>query len=295
MTTAESTESTSSPREKTRRRASGSRGRPRFWFVAAIVVGLLVLAGGGWAVWTFLLSGDNERLPADAGIYSTKSLTEALVDREADPRELTEQELFERGGEELSSQGFTFTLDDSEILEDCAGAVWGERPTDALGATDCTQVARAAYSADEHIATVNLFNLADVESAEAFAEALEPAGGEDDGFLTVMDSDAVADLGSGYSTSEITVQGHYLMVTWVQDRSSTDPEERDSLAKPLRTLANFDMALFRRLLEHEPVDGAEEDAEGADEADGEGATDPEGQAEEPAGEQGEQPEEVPAE
>ncbi|QVQ53085.1 hypothetical protein J4H86_04630 [Spiractinospora alimapuensis] len=275
MSTAESTESTSLRRENARRREPGRGGRPRVWFVAAIVVGLAVLGVGGWLAWTFLQGGDDERLPADAGVYSNSSVSETLVDREVDPRELTEPELFERGGEELSSQGLTFTLEEGEILDDCAPAVWGVRPEDALGSADCTQVARGAYTADDHIAMVTVFNLTDVASAEVMAASLEPGGSENDGFVTVMDNEAVADLGTGYSSAEITVQGHYLMVTWVQERSSTDPESHDSLSQPLRTLSNFEMPLFRRLLEHDHDDAEDEgDAEAA-----EGAENPEAEAE----------------
>lgn len=277
MSTAESTESTSLRRDDARRRASRKGGRPRIWFVAAIVVGLAVLGVGGWQLWAFMQGGDDERLPADTGVYSNSSVSETLVDREVDPRELTEPELFERSGGELSSQGLTFTLEEGEILDDCAPAVWGVRPEDALGSADCSQVARAAYTADDHVAMVVVFNLSDVASAEVMAESLEPGGSDNDGFVTVMDNEAVADLGAGFSSSEITVQGHYLMVTWVQDRSSTDPESHDSLAQPLRTLSNFEMPLFRRLLEHDHDDAADDAGDGVAE---EGAQNPEAEPEE---------------
>jgi hypothetical protein len=227
---------------------------------------VVVLALAAWQL-VGLVDGDGEeRLPTTAEVFTNSSVTRTLPDREVDSRALSESELFERGAEELSGQGITFTLEEGELGEDCADHVWGERPEQALAGAECTQAARALYVSEEHIGQVTLFNLSDTEAAQALAEELKPESEEGDGFVALPDEGPVAALGEGYSAAELVVMGHYLMVLWTQEQGADDPEERTSLASPLRTLSQFDLAMFRRMGEHDTGEDDEADDAGEESA-----------------------------
>ncbi|WP_233515368.1 hypothetical protein [Marinitenerispora sediminis] len=217
--------------------------------VALVVVLVIQFTSGG---------GTEQAVPNSYRVYTSGETTEVLGDREIDPRPLAEQEVFERGNDEIDSQGMTFTLAAQALTDDCAQAVWGERVVQALQEADCSQVARAGYTSEDHVGVAAILKLRDTEAARAVAQALEPAGEEDPdgGFLLPPSEEEPFDrLGAGYSAAEATVNGHYLVVTWTQSLSSTSPEQRENLSAPLIALGNFDFPLFRRLLEHEDAAG----------------------------------------
>ncbi|MFC7328368.1 hypothetical protein [Marinactinospora rubrisoli] len=219
--------------------------------VVAVVVVLVIRFG--------FSGGTEQAAPNSYGVYTSRETTEVLADRETDPRPLAEQEVFERGNDEIDSQGMTFTLAASSLTDDCAQAVWGESVVQALADADCSQVARAGYTSEDHVGVAAILKLRDADAARAVAAALEPPDGEEEaanGFLLPPSEEEPFDrLGAGYSAAEATVNGHYLVVTWVQSLSSTSPEERENLSGPLIALGNFDFPLFRRLLEHDTATG----------------------------------------
>ena len=161
---------------------------------------------------------------------SGSEMTEVLGSHEKDSRPLNEGELFERNNEEISSQNIDFTLRDSELSEDCLGAVWGGQLQDALTEAGCSQAGRATYVADDYFGVVTVFNLETVEdSRDVAATMIEPEepeeeGGEppeDPGFVLAPSGDDPFDrLGEGYSAGEAIISGHYLVVVWVQPTDS---------------------------------------------------------------------------
>ncbi|GAB3205938.1 hypothetical protein ACQEU5_00420 [Marinactinospora thermotolerans] len=221
--------------------------------VAALAVVLVMeFTGGG---------GARQAVPAAYQVYSSGESTEMLASREDDPRPLAESEVFERGNEKIDSQGLEFTLTAKALDDTCANAVWGDALVAALEEADCTQVARGGYTSADHVGVAAMFKLRDTEAAQAVAAAMELPEGEEaepSGFLVPPSTDEPFDkLGSGYSAAEATVNGHYLVVTWVQPLASTSPEEREDLTSPLIALGNFDFPLYRRVLERESVLGVE--------------------------------------
>ena len=182
-----------------------------------------------------------------------------LATREDDSRPLNEEELFGERSAEISSRGMEFTLRESELSEDCSGAVWGDGVAEALSAAGCTQVGRATYVGDDYFGVTAIFNLADTEASRAVAAAMAepelpegeepPADAPEPGFVIAPSGSEPFDrLGAGYSAAEATVSGHYLVVVWVQPTDSESVDERVSLASPIVTLSNFRDPLYRRLV-----------------------------------------------
>lgn len=256
--------------------------------VGTLVVALVALG----VVLFFQLSGDEESeaaapqtRPADYKVRDAGNMNEVLASREIDGRVLNEGELFERRNAEISSQSIDFTLEESELTDDCSSAVWGEQATRALADAECSQAGRAAYLSDNYFGVATVFNLADVEGSRAVAEALnlpEPEGGEpeeevvDPGFvLPPSGAEPFDRLGSGYSAADAIVSGHYLVVVWVQPTDSDSVDERVTLSTPLVALANFRDPLFRRMIEYDDDESTgTEGTEGTEETGGEPGTEP---------------------
>ncbi|MDS1269341.1 hypothetical protein RIF23_03415 [Lipingzhangella sp. LS1_29] len=248
-------------RSRRRPRRSPASGRGRRATAVAVVV--VALVGVGGAVWWVLSGAENngDGRPAAVRIHEANQAGRVLPDRDRDTRPLSEYEVFERGGEELTADEVTFTLTQHRVDEDCAAAVTGERVVEVLADAGCTQVAVGSYEAAEHVGQIALFNLEDTDGSRSVATALDQAASAaqseqsdtdaagDAGFLRPDPADTP--LGDGYSEAELTVHGHYLVAVWAQRSDSTSVTERDSLATPLIALNKIDMALFRRLSEHD--------------------------------------------
>lgn len=239
----------------------------------------------------FQLSGDEEgdaaaqeTRPAEYKVRDAGNMNEVLASRDVDGRVLNEGELFERRNAEISSQSIDFTLEESDLSEDCSAAVWGEGATQALADADCSQAGRATYLSDNYFGVATVFNLADVEGSRAVAEALDmpaPEEGEpaeevvDPGFVLPPSGAGPFDrLGSGYSAADAIISGHYLVVVWVQPTGSDSVDERVTLSTPLVALANFRDPLFRRMIEYDDDDSGTESTEGTEETGGEPGTEP---------------------
>ncbi|MFE9241981.1 hypothetical protein [Nocardiopsis sp. NPDC006938] len=244
--------------------------------IGALVVALIALG----TVLYLQFSGDDggeqaarETRPALYKVQDSQdsNMNTVLSSRESDTRPLNAGELFERHNSEISGQSLDFTLRDSELVEDCSAAVWGDQVKQALADADCTQAGRATYLSDGDVfGVVAVFNLADIEGSRAVAEALELPETEegeepvDPGFVLSPSGEEPFDrLGAGYSAADAIITGHYLVVVWVQPGDSESVEERVSLVTPLVTLANFRNPFFRRIGElggGETTPGTEEGA-----------------------------------
>lgn len=279
----ETTPSEAAPTRAGGRRKGGGRrkkepkrfGRMLPVLVGALVVALIALG----AVLYVQLSGDGagdeaaqESRPAVYRVVDTGNMNEVLASRDIDSRELNAGELFERSTAEISSQSIDFALRDSELVEDCSEAVWGDEVEEALAAADCTQAGSATYMADNYFGAATVFNLDDVEDSRAVASAMDLPEPEEEGeepidpgfILPPSGEDPLDRLGSGYSAADAIVSGHYLVVVWVQATDSDSVEDRVSLASPLVALANFRDPLYRRMVElsgTEDTGGEEETVE----------------------------------
>ncbi|WP_243597599.1 hypothetical protein [Thermobifida halotolerans] len=257
-----------------------------------VLIGVLVVAVAAVAVVAVMrFTGPGEptavtAMPNRYQVYESGQANELLANRDDDPRPFTERDFFAEGDSDIGSGDLAFTLQAQSITEDCTEAVWGSRALAAVESADCSQVVRGGYVSADHIGVAAVFKLRDVEASRTLAKGLDPSedeeaaeGSEGGGFLLPPSSEAPFDaLGTGYSSAEATVNGHYLLVLWVQSKDSASAEEVEVLQDPLVTLSRFDMPIYQRInerknfLESNGQDtgtgtGAEEDATGTDTGD----------------------------
>ncbi|WP_017540498.1 hypothetical protein [Nocardiopsis halophila] len=248
----------------------GAKKRGKALPVLLGALGVAVVALVGVLVWNVMAGGakaPEQARPTTYSVYGSESMGEALVSQEVDSRPLSEGEMFERDNKEIDSQGIVFELSAQSLTEDCSAAVWGDPVVKALEDAGCTQAASAGYVSDDYVGAVVLFNLRDTEASEAVADAMEqPLLSDEDeespGFIVNPgEEDPLTRLGAGFSRAEASVNGHYLMVSWAQDKSSEDPAEREDLTAPLIALNSFQDPLYRRVVELErPEMGADQGA-----------------------------------
>ena len=174
--------------------------------------------------------------------------------------------------------------------------MWGPRAVAAVEGADCSQVVRAAYLSDDYLGVAAVFKLRDIEASRALADGLAPADDDPEGgggfLVPPTTEEPFTQLGSGYSSAEATVNGHYLLVLWVQSKTSTSTEEIEVLQQPLVTLSRFDMPIYQRINERknfletqgEGTGDAQEQAE--DTGAGEAPAGDAGMGEAPAGDTG---------
>lgn len=255
-----------SPRESHRRAGSRRKESRRFSPVLKILVSALALALIALGVVLVVQHGAGEDAAEaapetrpvlyDLRLSDNSEMNRVLNSREDDQRPLNEGELFERNNEEISSQSIDFTLRDSDLTDDCSEAVWGTQVQDALAEAECTQAGRATYVSDAYFGVAAIFNLADTESSQDVAAAMELPDTEEDeapgdpGFVLAPSGEGPFDrLGEGYGAADAIISGHYLVVVWVQPEESESVDERVTLSSPLVALANFRDPLYRRLVE----------------------------------------------
>jgi len=269
-----------SGRSRGTRRRKGGRRASRSFPLVPILVGALVVAVIAVAVVVvlrFVGTGEPETVqavPSRYQVYESGQANELLANRDDDPRPFTEQDFFPEGDADISSRDLTFTFRGGSVDDNCAEAVWGPKALAAVESADCSQVVRAGYVSDDYIGVAAVFKLRDIEASRTLAEALAPAEeetAEEGGFLLPPVTEEPFDLlGSGYSSAEATVNGHYLLVLWVQSKSSTSTEETEVLQQPLVTLSRFDMPIYQRInerknfLEANGVDTGDQEAPAGD-------------------------------
>ena len=261
----------------TRRRKGGRRANRRSPLIP-ILVGALIIAVIALVVTVVLQftgSSDSQTIqamPSRYQVYESGQANELLANRDDDPRPFTERDFFREGDTDISSRELTFTLHAQDITENCTEAVWGPRAVAAV------------------------FKLRDIEASRALADGLAPADDDPEGgggfLVPPTTEEPFTQLGSGYSSAEATVNGHYLLVLWVQSKTSTSTEEIEVLQQPLVTLSRFDMPIYQRINERknfletqgEGTGDAQEQAE--DTGAGEAPAGDAGMGEAPAGDTG---------
>ena len=285
----------------TRRRKGGRRANRRSPLIP-ILVGALIIAVIALVVTVVLQftgSSDSQTIqamPSRYQVYESGQANELLANRDDDPRPFTERDFFREGDTDISSRELTFTLHAQDITENCTEAVWGPRAVATVEGADCSQVVRAAYLSDDYLGVAAVFKLRDIEASRALADGLAPADDDPEGgggfLVPPTTEEPFTQLGSGYSSAEATVNGHYLLVLWVQSKTSTSTEEIEVLQQPLVTLSRFDMPIYQRINERknfletqgEGTGDAQEQAE--DTGAGEAPAGDAGMGEAPAGDTG---------
>ncbi|MGI5233303.1 hypothetical protein [Actinoallomurus sp. CA-142502] len=201
---------------------SGS-GRKKLIIGAAIAVGVIVVAGG--AAFALTSGGDDKPKteaaqpsapPATPTPTPTPSPTETgrgdrLQSRTTDPRPLTLNEIFKARSFKAGGRRYLMTARRAE--RKCAPPTHGTKFRKALAKGGCTQVLRATFSNGKLIGTIGVINL----RTQAAATSAQSASKTKDAFILALPgSGTTKKIGQGLSLTTTEVNGHYLIMSWVQ-------------------------------------------------------------------------------
>ncbi len=202
---------------------SGS-GRKRLVIGAAAVAAVVVI-GGGTAL--ALTSGGDDKAkptaaaptsapPATPTVNPTPTPTETgrgdrLKTRTTDPKPLTLNEVFKARSFKSGSRRYVMTARRAE--RKCAPPTHGTSFRKTLAKAGCTQVLRATFANGKFVGTIGVLNL----RTETAAAAVKTASNQRDAFILALPgAGSTRKIGQGLSLTTAEVDGHYLIMSWVQ-------------------------------------------------------------------------------
>jgi hypothetical protein len=202
---------------------SGS-GRKRLIIGAAVVAGVIVV-GGGTAL---ALSGGGDKKPkaavapttapppASPTVNPTPSPTETgrgerLRSRATDPKPLTLNEIFK--ARSFRSGGRRYVMTARRAERRCSPPTHGVKFRKALAKGGCTQVLRATFSNGKLVGTIGVINL----RTQTAADSVQVTSRQKDAFILALPgAGSTKKIGQGLSLTTAEVDGHYLIMSWVQ-------------------------------------------------------------------------------
>lgn len=198
------------------------RDRKRL-IISLVSAAVIVLAGAG-AAFAFASGGGDKPKPAAASTSAaptptaspTPTATETgrgdrLASRATDPKALTLNEVFKTKTFKAGGRKYSMTARRSE--HKCSPPTHGVKFRKALAKGGCTQVLRATFSNGKFIGTIGVLNL----QTQAASEAAQVASRPKDAFILALPGSGVTkDIGQGLSLTTTEVDGHYLIMSWVQ-------------------------------------------------------------------------------
>jgi hypothetical protein len=199
---------------------------PRRRSRAPLFLVLLLLLGGG-AGWYFLNGPGAEKPPTQQELR--------IADRQADPKALTEAEVFPSGT--VAGAGAGYTVLKTQAATDC-GAAAGGAVAEHLSAAGCTQVVRATLETEDKVLviTAGVFNLESQEKAEKAAseikKAIDQEKGRFGGLVAGGSSDIIARASASLTWD---VHGHFLVYCVIAHSDGSAVPEGDSRAQTIRT------------------------------------------------------------
>jgi hypothetical protein len=222
---------------KGRRRAGTRTGRPRrrrsvsvMLAIAAAV--LLVVGAAGTLVYTVLHSSAKPSLTGQSSGKPSPSDSSSpglgpygdIASRQTDPQPLTLAELFPPSFDAI---GVTMTNVATSISSNCAAAIVGATLQSAVGAADCTQVARATYVdvPGSLMGTIGVLNLSTGDAAKA---AVQSADANDFISQLTASSGPAQQIGQGTGIEEALAKGHYLILIWAEFSNFVTPNAQNS-------------------------------------------------------------------
>lgn len=213
--------------------------------IVAVIMAAVVVVGGalGGAYYAAAYGGAGSRPTAESpaggrrpaaqpgasngeyrpGYYNATrswSLWNPLNSASSDSRPLSLPEVFADGdsrSQTNSIEHMTMTLRGHGRLDsDCGGTVWGAGLKPALRTYGCTQVVRAVYiSSDQRwVGQLAIFNLRDVNAANALIRDLDPKGGAKGFFLPLAGPSPANGFGRGMTGVSGGAYGHYVVLGW---------------------------------------------------------------------------------
>jgi hypothetical protein len=197
--------------------------RKRLIIGAAIVAGVVVV-GGGTAL-ALSSGGDKPKAPAaqqksappaTPTVNPTPSPTETgrgerLRSRATDPKPLTLNEIFK--ARSFKSGGRRYVMTGRRSEHKCSPPTHGTKFRKALSTGGCTQVLRATFSNGKLIGTIGVINL----RTQTAANSVQVTSRQKDAFILALPgSGSTNKIGQGLSLTTAEVDGHYLIMSWVQ-------------------------------------------------------------------------------
>jgi len=200
---------------------SGS-GRKRL-IIGAAVVAAVVVVGGGTAL---ALSGGDDKpeatpppttepkakpTPTPTPSPTETGRGERLRSRATDPRPLTLNEVFKARAFKAGGRRYVMTARRAE--RKCAPPTHGTNFRKALSRGGCTQVLRATYSNGKLVGTIGVINL----RTQTAANSVQVTSRQKDAFILALPgAGSTRKIGQGLSLTTAEVDGHYLIMSWVQ-------------------------------------------------------------------------------
>ncbi|MBG0829586.1 hypothetical protein HS041_17605 [Planomonospora sp. ID67723] len=199
------------------------------------VVAVLVAAGAA-ALWWQSAGGREDPRAATFRSQPSSGHYAPIATRALDPEPLTVAEIFP--GDSVTSGETTMVSKGTEVLTDCAEAVWGGAQSAVAG---CSQAMRAHYlTSDGRVwGQFLIVNLADSAAADRFVAALKdggfvrPAPGTPEGF------------DASRSWAQARALGHYATVSWV---APVGAGGRVDLTHPQLAVDSLSLAIQKRLV-----------------------------------------------
>jgi hypothetical protein len=213
-------------------RAAGSAGPRRrsarvAWLAVAAV---LIVAGGGYAVYKFLYEprvnapvSSTLRLPTNApgspGYDPALGHWQHIGTRAEDPEPLTLQELFPP---QFELDGSSYVRTAATVTKNCSLAVFGANLQAALQSGHCTQVLRASYISGNGtmMGTVGVANLS---SSSAAQKAGGVTGPQEIIAPLAAQKGPTSKLGNGTGVVQAEIKGHYLILMWAEFTNLKSP------------------------------------------------------------------------
>jgi hypothetical protein len=199
-------------------------GRKGLIVGAAIIVGVVVVGGGAALA---LTSGGKKDSPSAGATNAAPSASkpsvnptpsptetgrgERLQSRATDPKPLTLNEVFK--AKSFKAGGKKYQLTARRAEKKCAPPTHGATFRKAIAKAGCNQVLRATFGNGKLIGTIGVLNL----KSETDANNAQVASRVKDAFiLPLPGSGTTKNIGQGLSLTTAEVDGHYLIMSWVQ-------------------------------------------------------------------------------
>lgn len=197
----------------------GSGGK-RWLFVAAVGVAVVILGGGAGLVMTS--GGDAPSTPTPTPTPTAATTTpapqptengrgERLRTRATDPRPLTLKEVFKH--RRFKGGGRTYTMTVRRADRVCSRGTHGVKFRRLLVRGGCNQVLRATFSNGKLIGTIGVLNLRTEHGADVLQHASQP---KDTFVMPLPGTGTTRKIGQGLSLTTAEVDGHYLIMSWIQ-------------------------------------------------------------------------------
>jgi hypothetical protein len=241
-----------------------SPNRKRLIIGGAVAAGVVLVGGAAFALTS---GGGDKATPAAAPASTptsakptptpTPSPTETgrglrLVSRTTDPKPLTLNEIFKASSFKAGGRRYVMTARRSE--RKCSPPTHGTNFRKALAKGGCTQVLRATFSNGKLIGTIGVINL----RTQAAATSVQVTSRQKDAFILALPgSGTTKKIGQGLSLTTAEVDGHYLIMSWVQYPNGKKIASRDyssvtSFVRSTTYGSNLRTALNYRSMEGKP-------------------------------------------